>query len=113
MLNTVGIKGIPFISCFIILQLQQYGGCEVRTVDYGIYPDHVADTSNFAWRPIVIQVATLTTHKLGTHTHTHTRTHTRTHTHTVVISDTCLLVKNSNITNTTCLVHMPEKKQLT
>ncbi|XP_076472646.1 uncharacterized protein LOC143302043 [Babylonia areolata] len=35
--------------------LQQYCACEVRTMEYSLYPDHVADTSNFAWRPILIQ----------------------------------------------------------
>ncbi|KAK7093453.1 uncharacterized protein [Littorina saxatilis] len=36
--------------------LEQYCDCDVRTVDYGVYPDHVADTTNFAWRPIVLQI---------------------------------------------------------
>lgn len=35
--------------------LKQYCGCEVRSLDYSSYPAHVADTDNFAWRPIIMQ----------------------------------------------------------
>lgn len=35
--------------------IEDYCGCEVRTVDYSVYPDHVAYTNNFAWRPIALQ----------------------------------------------------------
>ncbi|KAK7476785.1 hypothetical protein BaRGS_00031946 [Batillaria attramentaria] len=35
--------------------IEDYCGCEVRNVDYSVYPDHVAYTNNFAWRPLVLQ----------------------------------------------------------
>ena len=107
-----------------MLQLEQYGGCEVRTVDYGIYPDHVADTGNFAWRPIVIQVALLSIRQawecmhsdtptcmhahmpaltcMLEHMHAcvHASTHPHTHTHFQLMSLTHLLVSDSKTMNT-------------
>ncbi|RUS70206.1 hypothetical protein EGW08_022032 [Elysia chlorotica] len=36
--------------------LEKYCHCEVRDLDYAQYPAHVATVSNFAWRPIVLQL---------------------------------------------------------
>ena len=118
-----------FIYFLMLLQLEQYGGCEVRTVDYGIYPDHVADTGNFAWRPIVIQVALLKHGNVCTQTpppacmhtclHTHAcmhawcmHPHIHTHTHFQLMSLTHLLVSDSKTMNTWSKC-MPTVKKMT
>ncbi|GFN90458.1 hypothetical protein PoB_001696400 [Plakobranchus ocellatus] len=36
--------------------LEKYCYCEVRDFDYAQYPSHVATVTNFAWRPIVLQL---------------------------------------------------------
>ena len=39
------------------LQIRTHCKCDVRTFRASSFPDHVADISNFAYRPILIQVS--------------------------------------------------------
>lgn len=47
---------IPRSVCGNKFQIKKYCNCDLRTIDYSAYPDHVADTQNYAWRPIILQV---------------------------------------------------------